>query len=190
MSDPNERQIGGDHYATKQGPQHWDYAIQVLDNRYLEGNITKYVARHRRKNGRQDLEKALHYLDKLRSAYDSRLVFRPDLMSNDKKKIVAEFCDSAKLNMDEEGVMVMCAEWVSTASLDIIQHYINNLMSAQLDRDRSLEARKAGATVGGQVMGYFENPDRNRPDYKASLFQDPVGGEEPSRNYVKQDHEN
>jgi hypothetical protein len=35
---------------------------------YLEAQATKYVTRWRRKNGVQDIEKSLHYLDKLESA--------------------------------------------------------------------------------------------------------------------------
>jgi hypothetical protein len=58
----NEKQIGGDHYKTPIEP--WDYII-ANDMGYLEGNITKYISRYKKKNGLQDLEKALHYLQKL-----------------------------------------------------------------------------------------------------------------------------
>ena len=58
----NERQVGGTHYQAE--IQHWDY---VLANGlgYLEGQITKYVTRWRKKGGVEDLEKARHYLEKL-----------------------------------------------------------------------------------------------------------------------------
>ena len=55
-----QTQIGSDHY---QG-----YAIQptefIQKNRlnWCEGNIIKYVTRHKRKNGIEDLRKAEHYL--------------------------------------------------------------------------------------------------------------------------------
>lgn len=32
---------------------------------YLAGNVVKYIARYRDKNGVEDLKKARHYLDKL-----------------------------------------------------------------------------------------------------------------------------
>lgn len=32
---------------------------------YLMGNVVKYIARYRDKNGVEDLKKAQHYLDKL-----------------------------------------------------------------------------------------------------------------------------
>lgn len=58
----NDKQIGGQHYKLSIEP--WDYII-ANDLGYLEGNIVKYVSRYKAKNGLQDLEKALHYLEKL-----------------------------------------------------------------------------------------------------------------------------
>lgn len=58
----NEKQVGGLHYQAEL--QHWDL-IEENGIGYLEGCATKYVTRWRKKNGRQDLEKALHYTDKL-----------------------------------------------------------------------------------------------------------------------------
>ena len=55
------RQEGGSHYK--------DLAIQPVEyitkNRldYLSGNVIKYVTRHAAKGGREDLEKAKHYID-------------------------------------------------------------------------------------------------------------------------------
>lgn len=60
----NDKQVGGAHY--KGAVQHWDYAVAEFGTGYLKGQITKYVARWRKKNGVQDLEKALHFLQKLR----------------------------------------------------------------------------------------------------------------------------
>lgn len=54
-------QVGGDHYRNK--------AIQPVQFSMANGldacahSILKYVTRHREKNGRQDLEKALHFVD-------------------------------------------------------------------------------------------------------------------------------
>jgi len=57
----NNRQVGGSHYRNK--IQHWDWVFSNgLD--YFQGQITKYIARWRHKNGIQDLEKALHFLEK------------------------------------------------------------------------------------------------------------------------------
>ena len=61
MSDPYDTQVGGNHYK--------DMAIQpsefINKNRILfaEGNAIKYICRHNNKGGKQDLEKAKHYID-------------------------------------------------------------------------------------------------------------------------------
>lgn len=59
----NDKQVGGTHYKDQQ-IEVWDYVVQN-DIAYLEGNIIKYVSRHKAKNGLNDLKKAQHYLEKL-----------------------------------------------------------------------------------------------------------------------------
>jgi hypothetical protein len=55
-----DKQIGGQHYQTKIQPI--DY---ILENQlgFIEGNVIKYVSRHREKNGAEDIKKAIHYLE-------------------------------------------------------------------------------------------------------------------------------
>ena len=60
---PNTKQVGGDHYKDNE-IQVWD-AIHDWGLGYFSGNVIKYVARHQKKNGIEDLKKARHYLDKL-----------------------------------------------------------------------------------------------------------------------------
>jgi Protein of unknwon function (DUF3310) len=53
-------QAGGDHYKSLPiQPVQYIHANKLP---YLEGNVIKYVTRHRSKNGKQDIEKAIHYL--------------------------------------------------------------------------------------------------------------------------------
>lgn len=59
----NDIQHGGDHYKSKT-LQPWDVII-AWDMGFLDGNALKYLARYRSKNGKQDLEKAIHYIQKL-----------------------------------------------------------------------------------------------------------------------------
>lgn len=54
-------QIGGNHYKNK--IQVWDY-IDEQDIGFMLGNILKYVCRYDKKNGKEDLEKALSYVQK------------------------------------------------------------------------------------------------------------------------------
>ena len=58
------KQVGGSHYK-ECGIQPIDYIIaHDLDN--CTGNVIKYVTRHAAKGGKQDLDKAIHYLEMLR----------------------------------------------------------------------------------------------------------------------------
>lgn len=71
----NDIQHGGNHYRDAIY-QHWDWAIDC-ELKYLEGCITKYVFRWRRKNGLEDLKKAWHFAIKLREGIESGKVLRP-----------------------------------------------------------------------------------------------------------------
>jgi len=58
-----QKQVGGSHYA--------DMAIQPIEfitaNRldFIQGNIIKYICRHKDKNGADDIKKAIHYCELL-----------------------------------------------------------------------------------------------------------------------------
>lgn len=59
------KQIGGTHYLHQEF-QHWDFATEVAHNDfYLKGCASKYVIRYKDKNGIEDLQKSLHYLEKI-----------------------------------------------------------------------------------------------------------------------------
>jgi hypothetical protein len=59
----SETQVAGLHYASLViQPAEF---IQRNGLGWCEGNAIKYVCRHRNKNGRQDIEKAIHYLQLL-----------------------------------------------------------------------------------------------------------------------------
>jgi Protein of unknwon function (DUF3310) len=58
-----EKQEGGNHYKDlKIQPAEFIHANSIG---YFEGNVIKYVCRHKNKNGKQDLQKAIHYLELL-----------------------------------------------------------------------------------------------------------------------------
>lgn len=59
----NDRQVGGSHYR-KGKLQHWDI-VDRYGVPYLEGVASKYPLRWREKGGVEDLEKTLHYIDKI-----------------------------------------------------------------------------------------------------------------------------
>ena len=60
-TNPYQKQIGGKHYLR--------YKIQpsefVVENKllYPEGSVIKYILRHQDKGGKEDLDKAKHFID-------------------------------------------------------------------------------------------------------------------------------
>lgn len=66
-SSANMVQVGGNHYRVDP-IQHWDLVV-ANEIPYLEAVAIKYLMRHRRKNGKQDLEKAKHYIEKMIEVY-------------------------------------------------------------------------------------------------------------------------
>lgn len=74
----NEKQIGGKHYQSRY--QHWDF-VRDFNLDYFEGNATKYLTR-RKGERRQDLQKAMHYLEK---RYEMALDKRRNLLSGEQQ---------------------------------------------------------------------------------------------------------
>ena len=63
MNKATQKQVGGSHYK--------DMPIQPVEYsqrnnlNFIEGCVIKYVSRHRSKNGAEDIEKAIHFLNLL-----------------------------------------------------------------------------------------------------------------------------
>lgn len=56
-----DKQVSGDHYKSfKIQPAEYNHANNIG---FLEGNVIKYVSRYKNKNGKKDLEKAIHCLE-------------------------------------------------------------------------------------------------------------------------------
>lgn len=68
VASPQAKQVGGSHYLKAIQP--WDI-IRAWGLGFHRGNIIKYVLRSPGKNGKEDLEKAKHYLDYLIANYDA-----------------------------------------------------------------------------------------------------------------------
>lgn len=63
-----DKQVGGSHYNMPIQPI--DYIVEN-DLGYREGNVVKYVSRHEKKNGAEDIKKAIHYLEMILEDYES-----------------------------------------------------------------------------------------------------------------------
>lgn len=120
---PNEIQVGGGHY---QGGiyQHWDF---VLENHmgYLEGQITRYICRWRNKNGQQDLQKALHYANKLwEAALHDQVDFKPPRRALSLLLMMQLY----RLTPEETEVFRLAAEWSTIEALVRIRELIQGMI--------------------------------------------------------------
>lgn len=64
MSEPNDHQIGGQHYKVPYEP--WDFIVD-WDISFLPGTAIKYLHRHEKMDQQkaiEDLRKAIHYVNK------------------------------------------------------------------------------------------------------------------------------
>ena len=70
MVKANNKQVAGSHYKSAIEP--WD-VITEWELGYLDGSAVKYLARWRKKNGVEDIMKAIHFLEKLVEVENARL---------------------------------------------------------------------------------------------------------------------
>ena len=85
------KQVGGSHYKTV-GVQHVMFCM-YNGIPWCESCATKYIARHKRKNGLEDIRKAIHYLELLNA-----LIYQAE---QDKCKWYKKFCrNNGAINTD------------------------------------------------------------------------------------------
>ena len=111
---PNERQIGGTHYAGEY--QHWDL-VEDMGMGYLEGCATKYICRHHKKDGLKDLHKALHFIDKLIEKAENGLRrSRPARWLSD---LIIKFADSCGMEIMDLEICTISelSEWETVKDL-------------------------------------------------------------------------
>jgi hypothetical protein len=83
----NDRQVGGEHY-NKEGEQHWDRIYRLYGRGYFVGCATKYLERYHLKNGRQDLEKAIHFIQKLSELEYPEVVEKSSSLEHKLRKVI------------------------------------------------------------------------------------------------------
>lgn len=128
----NEMQVAGNHYAGTY--QHWDFVNEALCGCYMEGQITRYVSRWRKKNGVQDLQKALHYTDKLlemeaSGAAESFNDRRTEAEADMAMAATMRFTNSAELLPREQEIMHLCATWTSRQELVEVRNLLLLMIS-------------------------------------------------------------
>lgn len=106
IGDANTIQISGEHY--KSGFQHWDWVV-TNNMDYFRANATKYITRHKKKNGLADLRKALHYLVKLQElvvwGIKPTMLFESTKFKPKKPVSVEVFCQYNDLDSSQRGIM-------------------------------------------------------------------------------------
>jgi hypothetical protein len=164
MSTANDRQVAGSHYRASL--QHWDYVVGALENRYLEGQLTKYVFRWRKKNGLQDLDKSLHYAQKLyEEALDGRVsppswplrgnITQQHFLAQDFKALddftkfnVRACCAANDLGAAETEIAIRCVIWRTPNDVKEIMGLISSLIWRASEETALDQASHAG---GGYV---------------------------------------
>lgn len=131
MTSANTRQVGGEHY--KGAYQHWDWAIDIKLGP-LEYALTKYVARWRKKNGMQDLQKSLHYAEKLIEVVKAGR-WRREVMyvPMERLQLTNKFAEENELGLWEQQVMLWAAQWVTVGDLDFLLRAIKSCIAEAED---------------------------------------------------------
>ena len=122
----NDMQVGGGHYSTKGGYQHWDWCADVRLG-YFESAATKYLSRHWDKNGVEDVKKAYHYVLKiLELVGQERYVnYSFHVMPRFEQRSYAENCFSkfvnqAKIPIAERTIMWSLCTWRDDSDLKYV----------------------------------------------------------------------
>lgn len=119
----NERQVAGTHYEADY--QHWDFVVDAKLG-YFEGQITKYVSRCYKKNGLQDVDKALHFADK---AYELAMQGKIERKAGivhitDMVMILNRYRDAQKLNALQDLVVCAVAYWCNPRDLRDVRNFV------------------------------------------------------------------
>lgn len=159
MSDVNAAQVGGNHYKGTTY-QHWDFVNRVLHNRYLEGNITKYLVRWKSKGGLQDLMKAHHYLQKLIQEFSigniGPIYTEPkgrDYL-NGGTHSARHFCQVNRVEAVEQMIIETLSHWRGRGDLNDCSLALQRLISEEenlLPRTGALGGEEEGAKGDGYV---------------------------------------
>ncbi len=147
MRPANSYQVGGNHYQSDYQP--WDLML-FLGLGYLEGSTIKYVCRWRKKNGIEDLKKALHYLNKMEESSP----IRHNLSRQQVAHEVVTFAKANQLSDLEHGYVLSICQWQDHSDIRGSREFLFLL----LDEAEATEKRNSIA-VAEQSYGLSE-PDQ------------------------------
>lgn len=127
MSEVNKIQVGGDHYRSEY--QHWDF-IEDWNLTYLIGCATKYVTRAYKKNGKQDLEKALHYIDKMKERYLQGRTRSALLCAAIPTDDIYKFATDNNLTQSQTDIFELLVSWSDVNDLAHARNLVDDLLGS------------------------------------------------------------
>lgn len=160
----SDRQVGGSHYSANM--QHWDFLPKHCNfgAEYYIGCATKYITRHAKKNGRQDLEKAMHFIEKLIELASGgyRTKFFPSTIANIES--IHEYCRANGLQTSSRE----CFAFVMLFQATVVSDYVSAKKYVQdiLDTEYAVGAvTNAESAVGGDTLPMLHNPPVPAPGF-------------------------
>lgn len=129
-TNPNDYQVGGSHYKNGQC-EAWDF-IEINSLGFLEGSAIKYVARNRRKHASpvEDLNKAIHYCQKLQSLHLAGL--RKNRANVQSYMSVGLFAQANGLTSPERLVVAILTYWADDGDIQCAIEVLEQMRDAAL----------------------------------------------------------
>ena len=126
----NDMQVGGSHYRSDYEP--WDFTCDIFKGCFFLGNANKYITRWRKKNGLEDLRKALHYLQKHRELTEqSRLHPGPWLSTDALNALLTRYAEANRLTLWEEEILMLMGRGLIIAAMRRLEQLIREVESGQ-----------------------------------------------------------
>ena len=118
-------QVGGNHYVADL--QQWRWAAE-LNLRYFEGNITRYITRHGKKNKAEDLQKAMHWAEELLKLHTEGVIPKPIVAYAFVAAMTNKLAIAYKLTELEQDICERTARWQCADDLREIVAMIDRLL--------------------------------------------------------------
>ena len=118
-------QVGGTHYC-RLPMQPFELIFDTKAD-YWKGNIIKYVTRYKDKNGREDLEKAIHYNRHLLWLFAEKNYVPISTTRYGNEDKTARYCLLNSLDAWQHDAIIMCLDGYFLKSIEAITKGISNL---------------------------------------------------------------
>ena len=119
-----EKQCGGSHYKTLTIQP--IELINKISANFFQGNVIKYITRHRTKNGIMDLEKAKHYLELMKELHPNNNSSKITSYEIDK---VNDYIYANKIDTDAAKIIrivSLCGNDKIDTAIELIDNLIND----------------------------------------------------------------